>query len=203
MAPPQKESLPSLGKARGILIALGVCIADQASKLWALAALTNTFDGQRTGLERLLHSAHPQVTQAVMVSKNFWHFRYMENRGAVWGLLSSTEAAWRTPMFVTLSIAGLFVLGLLYKRSRPTERLLRTALALVFGGALGNLLDRLRLGYVVDFIDWHWFSRFTWPTFNVADAAISVGALWLLAHSLLPNEDADVIRPAGTGSVAD
>lgn len=67
-------------------------------------------------------------------------------------------------------------------RMQPTRRGERIALALVVGGAAGNLIDTARLGYVIDFIDWHLYERFTWPTFNIADAAISVGAgLFLLA----------------------
>ena len=71
------------------------------------------------------------------------------------------------------------------KKSLPEQKLLRLALALVFGGAIGNFLDRVRLGYVIDFIDWHWYNKFTWPTFNVADAAISVGVGLLIVDMIV------------------
>jgi signal peptidase II len=69
-------------------------------------------------------------------------------------------------------------------RMEPTRWGERVALALVVGGGTGNLVDRVRLGYVIDFIDWHWYERFTWPTFNIADAALVTGTGLLLVVSI-------------------
>jgi signal peptidase II len=82
-------------------------------------------------------------------------------------------------------VAMVFIL-LYARRTRPEERWLRLDLALVFGGALGNFLDRLHLGYVIDFIEWHWLDKATWPLFNVADAAISTGVALLFLSTKRP-----------------
>ena len=66
---------------------------------------------------------------------------------------------------------------------------------MVFGGAIGNFLDRVRLGYVIDFIDWHWYDKATWPTFNVADAGISIG-VGLLLLELVISRPENLATPA-------
>lgn len=111
---------------------------------------------------------------SVRVFDGFWSFRYTENPGAAWSVFSTLDQRLRVPLLVGVSLASL-VMILLYARSLGEgQDLSRVALAMIAGGALGNMVDRLRLGYVIDFIDWYAGSRH-WPTFNVADAAISVG----------------------------
>lgn len=72
-----------------------------------------------------------------------------------------------------------------FLRTQKDQWLLRFALALVFGGAIGNFADRIRLGYVIDFIEWHWYDKASWPTFNVADSAISVGVCLMILDMFL------------------
>lgn len=174
-------------------LALGIFVADQASKWGALAALTDAMQGASdgacswAGLERFLWREHPGRRAAITVVADFFHLRYVENPGAAWGFLSGSAAAWRTPFFLTVSLGAMGFILKQFRSSHATQPLMRVALACVFGGALGNFVDRVRLGYVIDFIDWHLGEAFTWPTFNVADAAISVGVIVLIATMLFDN----------------
>lgn len=100
------------------------------------------------------------------------------NRGGAWGLLQSTSENVRRPFFLLVSVAAIAFIMTLYRRLLPRQRALKWGLPLVLGGALGNVLDRIRYGQVIDFIDAHMLVKgnaWHWPTFNVADIAICVG----------------------------
>jgi signal peptidase II len=96
------------------------------------------------------------------------------NRGGAWGLLQTASENVRRPFFLLVSVAAIVFIMTLYRRLQPRQRALKWGLPLVLGGALGNVLDRVRYGHVIDFIDCH-FREKHWPTFNVADVAICVG----------------------------
>ena len=133
-------------------VAAAVFAADRASKVWAVDWL----------FER----------SPVAVFPFFW-LTYVENTGAAFGILPDANA-----FFVAVSVALLAGL-LLWRRSVPAgDRAARLAIALVAGGAIGNLYDRIALGHVIDFLDFR-----VWPVFNVADSCISVGAC-ALAYAL-------------------
>ena len=166
-------------------LAFGVFALDQWTKWLAISHLTDAFEaaGASSFGERFssfLWSTHPARSGSVEVVANFWHFRYVENDGAAFGFLAGSDSALRTPFFIVVSIAAMIFIVTYFRKTGPGQILLRVALALVFGGAIGNLTDRVRLGYVIDFIDWHWYESARWPTFNVADAGISVGVSLLL-----------------------
>ncbi|MEE2960087.1 MAG: signal peptidase II [Myxococcota bacterium] len=177
-----------------IIIAALVAILDQWTKWLAIEHLTHAFSAQTSGLgpaenfserlDRFLWLTHPLRSGSVEILKDFWHFRYVENPGAAFGFLASSSSSLRTPFFLIVTILAMGFVLMMYKQSEPEQHLFRISLALVFGGAIGNFLDRVRLGYVIDFIDWHWYNEFTWPTFNVADAGISIGACLLLVVML-------------------
>ena len=110
--------------------------------------------------------------ESVTVFKNFFHITYIRNKGAAFGILSGSP--WRVPFFVTIGvIACVALLWYLYS-TRAEQKLLQTALVMVFAGAIGNIIDRVRLSEVIDFIDVHWY-QYHWPAFNIADSAITVG----------------------------
>ena len=117
--------------------------------------------------------------------EDYWHFRYVENPGAAWGLFGNLPDGARQTFFHVVSLAALAFIISMYVKLEPGQRAVRLALALVAGGALGNFLDRLMRGYVIDFVDWHWRNQpgMRWPTFNVADAAICVGVGLMLLDS--------------------
>jgi signal peptidase II len=174
-----------------VCVSLGVFVFDQVSKWMAIAHLTQAFGnspetlsfGER--LQRFLWLQHPARDLAVPVIENFWHFRYIENPGAAWGFLSGSASALRTPFFLLVSVVAMGFIVTYFRRTTPEQKALRLGLALVFGGAIGNFADRVRLGYVIDFIDWHYFDKAAWPTFNVADAAITAGVGILLLDMFL------------------
>jgi signal peptidase II len=160
----------SLGKGRASLAAVisaTVLLLDQASKAWA----DKTLAGQGP----------------VTVVDSFFHLTYHRNTGGVFGLFAGTPTMSRRLFFLAASLlALLFVLYLIREWGRDSLLAL-WGLSLICGGALGNLVDRVRYGEVIDFIDWHWYSHH-WPTFNIADSAITMGtALLLLSVFLAPS----------------
>jgi signal peptidase II len=114
---------------------------------------------------------------------------HVRNRGAAFGLLSDWEVPYQSALLAVLSLAALLAIAFYFVRLPAAARLPRLALALVLGGAIGNLIDRLRLGYVVDFVHVYW-RQHQWPDFNVADSAITVGVTLLVL---------DVLRSPGPG----
>lgn len=173
------------------VIAFGTTVLDQISKWFAIAHLTQAFGDEPAKLtfsetmSRFLWSVHPGRGPSISVLDNFWHYRYVENPGAAWGFLSQSMSAWRTPFFLVVSLSAMAFIVVCHRRAAPEQRALRIGLAMVFGGAVGNFIDRVRLGYVIDFIDWHYYDKAAWPTFNVADAAISLGVGVLLLDLFL------------------
>lgn len=110
--------------------------------------------------------------ESVTVFTNFFHITYIRNKGAAFGILAGSP--WRVPFFVTIGIvACISLLWYLYS-TRADQKLLQSALVMVMSGAIGNIIDRVRLSEVIDFIDVHWYQHH-WPAFNIADSAICVG----------------------------
>jgi len=108
---------------------------------------------------------------------------HVQNHGAAFGILSDADLPYQAVLFSALSLLALSAIAGYALRLPPEARLPLFALSLVLGGALGNLTDRLRLGYVVDFIHVYW-RRYQWPDFNVADSAITVGVALLVLDIL-------------------
>jgi signal peptidase II len=144
-----------------LVAALGIYLMDQASKAWAVRRVR--FD-DRTIIRGILD------------------FVYAENRGIAFGQLQEGGAFGRWFFVVLAGAAAIAVLFYFFSTPRNDDRILG-ACALLLAGILGNLTDRVRLGFVIDFIQLH-AGQYHWPTFNVADASISFGAL-LLAYDLI------------------
>ena len=138
------------------IISVVILVFDQATKLYVDANFR-------------LHESMPVI-------HGFFSLTYVRNKGAAFGILA--DNAVRIPFFITVSIVAM--LGILWyiRRIRNDQRLTVFSLSLVFAGALGNLIDRIRLGEVIDFLDVFW-QRYHWPAFNVADSAITVGVTLL------------------------
>lgn len=132
----------------------------------------------------------------VPVLHGWLEFRYAENCGGAWGLLHGASEKLRKPFFLIVTAGAVLFILRLYKTLEPEQKAMRVALPLVLGGALGNLVDRLRLGYVVDFILMHYKEHY-WPTYNVADIAITVGiGLMLLEYVVGPGPKKVPAKPA-------
>ncbi|MBI4208827.1 MAG: signal peptidase II [Deltaproteobacteria bacterium] len=104
---------------------------------------------------------------------------YVRNAGAAFGLFSSIPSSIRSPLFVTISLIAIGIIFFILRKIPSQKIMLPVGLTSILGGAIGNLLDRIRLGYVIDFIDVHW-KHIHWPAFNVADIAITVGVALIL-----------------------
>jgi len=126
---------------------------------------------------KLYVDANFRLHESMPVIRGFFNLTYVRNKGAAFGILA--DNAVRIPFFITVSIVAM--LGILWyiNRIRNDQKLAVFSLSLVFAGAFGNLIDRIRLGEVIDFLDVFW-QRYHWPAFNVADSAITVGVTLLL-----------------------
>lgn len=154
--------------------AFGIYLTDQVSKAWAVRAL--------------------RFGDSVAIITGLLDLTYAENRGIAFGQLQEGGAFGRW-FFVVLAVAAaVVVLYYFFKTQRSDDRVLG-ACALLLAGITGNLTDRARFGFVIDFIDMHWRS-FHWPTFNVADASICAGAL-LLAYDLVFERKAQKAKVPG------
>lgn len=135
------------------------------------------------------HVEHPcrgawGACPTVAVVPGFWNWRYVENPGAAFGFLVNAPEAFRRPFFMIISLLALvFIIGY-FRKPEAARPMIIWALSLISGGALGNAIDRIHLSYVIDFIDWYVGTRH-WPTFNVADAAITTGVGLVLLEQLL------------------
>lgn len=128
--------------------------------------------------------------QSVPILPGWFELTYVRNRGAVFGFLAGIDSWWRMPFFLTFSAIAVVLLAIFYIRSRPDQGLLRLSLALILAGAVGNVIDRLRFGYVIDFLDVHWH-HYHWPAFNIADSAISVGICLMLLEAYMEGRRTD------------
>ena len=146
------------------LAAAAVVVADRLSKWAALAGL--------------------RVGENVEVT-GFFNLVLVFNRGAAFSFLADAPG-WQAPFFIAVALVAAVIVSWMLWRN-PGKRLLCAGLALILGGALGNLWDRVAYGHVVDFLDFHAMG-WHWPAFNVADSAISVGAGILIAESFLRKE---------------
>jgi signal peptidase II len=150
------------------LITLVVLVADQITKAWATARL--------------------MPIESYEVLPGFFRLTYARNRGVAFSLFADAEFEVRWVLAAVSAVAAAAVAYYLLRAASHTRRM-NAALALLLAGIVGNLIDRVRLGEVVDFLDFHWRNQYTWPTFNIADAAICIGA-GLLALELMREEKA-------------
>lgn len=125
-------------------------ILDYITKIWAI----DTLKGK------------PDIT----VIEGFFDLSYLENRGAAFGIFQG-----RVYLLAVVTVIVLIVLFINYVKTKKKTLLFTLSNALILTGAVGNLIDRLRYGFVVDFISWHWKKAYYFPTFNVADICVTVG----------------------------
>jgi signal peptidase II len=143
-------------------LALLVVLLDQLSKYWAGTSFTYGETRAVTG---------------------FFNLVLTYNKGAAFSFLAGA-AGWQRGFFITIALVAVVVISVLLAR-HSGEPLFCLALALILGGAIGNVVDRIILGHVVDFLDFH-FAGWHWPAFNLADSAITAGAVLLVVDSFRP-----------------
>ena len=144
-----------------LLIGGGVILLDQVTKYW----IHNNMG---------LYDTRPIIS-------GFLDLHYIRNTGAAFGFLSGIQPSIRIPFFIGISVVAIGIILYLFHKMEESRYVVPVALSLVLGGAIGNLVDRVRTGEVVDFLFIH-YKRFQWPAFNVADIAITVGVSLLILH---------------------
>jgi signal peptidase II len=123
-----------------------------------------------------------RLGESIPILTGFFNLTYIRNTGAAFGLLAHANLVFRIPFFVIVPIVALGAIGYIFRKIPDQDLKLSIALSLVIGGAVGNLIDRVLLGYVIDFLDFHVLG-YHWPAFNVADSVISIGAVLLVKSS--------------------
>jgi signal peptidase II len=193
------------------VVALSVVVLDQWTKYLTVRELTWQFDGRESLGERLqalyggappqgFDGFHFRPKRSVELSESFLRLRYAENPGAAWGMFRSLPSSVRGPLFHVVSLGAVILIFSYFRKlsgKDASERWAQWGLSLVLGGALGNYTDRMARGFVIDFIEAHWYDKATWPNFNVADSAIVVGVGLLLVDAFVRKE-----QPAPTAPTA-
>ncbi|MBL7178734.1 MAG: signal peptidase II [Pseudomonadota bacterium] len=123
---------------------------------------------------------------SVAVIPGLFSLTHIHNPGGAFGFLASQSSNVRNTIFILIATLAVGLIFYFYRQTPKTHPLLASGFALIFGGALGNLIDRLRFGKVVDFLDFY-IGNYHWPAFNVADSAISVGVTIFLFHIIFKN----------------
>ena len=195
-----------------LAVSLSVILLDQWAKYAIVTELTTHFDGTTGAGERLARfygeappqgfdGLHFRSKRAIEVIPSYFRLRYAENPGAAWGLFGSLPKHVRGPLFHLVSLGAVLLIGVYFSKlgAHPrAERWALVGLPLVLGGALGNYIDRLARGFVIDYLEAHWQDRAQWPSFNVADMAIVVGVGLLLVDAFVRKEGAQGSAPART-----
>jgi signal peptidase II len=151
-------------KRKHYLITLFVLVLDHATKWLASIRL----DGH----------------DAIEIIPGYLRLSFVRNSGVAFGLFAEIQSAWKPYILAVMAVAAIIVI-LIYSARMPLNRiLLQGALALTLGGILGNFADRVLHGSVVDFIEFHIYESFHWPTFNLADSAITIGIALLLIDTV-------------------
>lgn len=177
---------PPVKPRYGFLVAVSVVslVLDLGSKWWAIENLQPTPD---------------RPFGRVVVIEGLMQLVYAQNRGGAWGVLQDQHDWLRIPFFLAVSVVAIAFIFSMYRKLTPDQWALRWGLPLVLGGAAGNLVDRLRYGHVIDFIDV--FVKIDgktqhWPTFNVADIAIVVGVALMAVDMFTSRKPAPAKAPA-------
>ena len=141
-----------------IVPALGIVLLDQISKI----AIQNTIG----------------IFESVPVIRGFFNIVHVRNRGIAFGFLNRIGSEYSTYLLITATVVAIGLLAFWFTRLDANQKGLALGFSFILGGAIGNLIDRVRLHEVIDFLDFH-IGRYHWPAFNVADSAITVGTLWV------------------------
>jgi signal peptidase II len=192
LAPVSARDLPPAHPPSVLFLVVVTAIslaADLATKAWAKQTLSG--DDPKV-----------KVLRRITVLKDHVDFIFAENPGGAWSFLRSLPDTLRRPFFLIVSAAAIVFIVSIYHRIHPEQRAMKWGLPLALGGAMGNLVDRIRYGKVIDFVDVYISPRHHWPTFNVADIAIVVG-VGLMAISMLSfrgSREADALKGGTTSA---
>jgi signal peptidase II len=144
-----------------LILSAVIILFDWLTKVWALSSL--------------------EYMKSIEVIPGFWNWTLVHNRGAAFSFLAQA-GGWQQWLFSALAVIISVACVIMLKKADRSDWRTALPLALIVGGALGNLIDRIRFGYVIDFVHWY-YGSFHWPVFNLADSAISIAAVLLIAFS--------------------
>ncbi len=172
---------------------IGVLL-DQATKIWAQLILAEPYEVSE---EIVLGEENQTIIKKVFypikvveIIPNVMNLIYKENPAAAFSLTRSIPSWFRRPMLISISVIAILFFLFWYIRMRTPDGLLLLSFSFILAGALGNLADRIRLGYVIDFIDVHagvfGYPYIHWPTFNIADSWIVIGAIGVVFRTIWP-----------------
>lgn len=146
---------------RFIMVAGAVVVADQLTKTLVLAKMP--------------------LFESISIIPGFFSLTHVHNPGGAFGFLAQNGSPWRHWVFLAAVILAMGMIIYFYYRTPKSYPWLGVGLALIFGGAIGNFIDRLKFGEVVDFLDFY-IAHLHWPTFNVADSAVTTGVIIFIVH---------------------
>lgn len=160
-------------------------------------------------LTKLYIHTHYLLGESLPVLRDIFHITYVRNTGAAFGILRNAHEGFRDPFFLTMPVIAMIMIIFILRGLAQTERAQIVSLSCIFGGALGNYIDRLRFGYVIDFLDfqipYYWMGRwryYSYPAFNVADIAIVGGVIVLLLIMFLQWREEISAKKSNSSSVA-
>ena len=159
--------------------------------LAAISGITITLD-QATKM--YIHTQF-QLGKSLTVIPGYFDITYVRNYGAAFGFLADSQPTFREIFFLAMPPFALLIIILILRTVPNNDRVQIFGLSCVFGGAIGNYIDRVRFRYVIDFLDFHYKSHFTWPAFNVADSAIVIGVSLLIILMLFNKEEGTEENP--------
>ena len=145
-------------------LALSVLLLDQISKWLAIN--------------------HLEPNQILSIIPGFFNLVFVKNRGMAFGILSQSRSGFFYYFLIATTIIAISVILFFSYWAKRKEKWLTIGLSLILGGAIGNLIDRVRLGYVIDFLDF-FLKGYHWPAFNVADSGVTAGTFWLLINIIV------------------
>lgn len=155
-------------------VILCTIVFDQLTKVWIVDSL--------------------RLYESVEIIPGFFNLVYVTNSGAAFSLLAKIDSPWRHYFFLGIGSVAMVGLSIAYWKLRNVNRYYTLALALIAGGAAGNLIDRVRFGAVIDFLDLY-LGRYHWPAFNIADSAICIGAGLFLILNIFEVSNQEVKEP--------
>lgn len=151
-------------------------------------------------LTKIYIYTHFQLSESVSIVENIFNLTYVRNFGAAFGFLAQTNPEFREIFFLLMPPVALVTILFILKGVNPKDNTQILALSSIFGGAIGNYIDRLRFGYVIDFLDFHYKNRYNYPAFNIADSAIVLGVSVLFILMFLEEKNKKKISDDNKGT---
>lgn len=207
--PPEPPTAPRWAKLLLLPAVVSMSVTlDQGTKLLAQAELAEQRERIVTRADGTTEPVKEwRGVRTVTVIPGFFNFRYVENPAAAFSLTQDMPEPIRKPFLVAVSMLAMALIMTWYWRTREPDWLILGSFAFILGGALGNLIDRMAYGYVIDFIDWHLGavnpSWHHWPTFNIADSAICLGAAGVIYRTFRPYQEPVKAEPERTWSTGE